>query len=60
MAAPGREAWWKTLNIGESPEAGNAEAQPEREGRRDYQGASHRDDGIVQTARITLEGADNL
>lgn len=30
----------KTLNIGGTLEAGNPEAQPEREGRNDYQGAS--------------------
>jgi len=40
----------QTLNIGGHPEVGNAEAQPEREGCRDYQGASLVDDGIVRTA----------
>ena len=45
----------KTPNIGESLEVDNAEGQAEMQARRDYQGASQRDGGIVQSTNITLE-----
>ena len=45
----------KTPNIGESLEVDNDEGQAEMQARRDYQGASQRDGGIVQSTNITLE-----